>query len=101
VHRYLADKSKVLKIEIECRTFKELEEILAIGGIDRIMLDNFSPENAAKAVQMIDKRFETEISGGIDLTTIYAYGQCGADFISVGALTHSYTSLDLSLKALS
>lgn len=101
VHTYLSNAGKNLKIEIECRTFAELETILKLGRIDRIMLDNFTPENATKAIELIDKRFETELSGGINLTTIKDYARCGADFISVGALTHSYTSLDLSLKALS
>lgn len=97
---YLAAKGKDLKIEVETRNFEELEEVLRVGGIHRIMLDNFSPEDTAKAVKLIDGRFETESSGGITYETLRAYAECGVDYISVGALTHSVMSLDMSLKAL-
>lgn len=96
---YCKEKGKDLKIEIEVRNFKELEEALSTGGIDRIMLDNFTPENTRKAVQMINGKYETESSGGITFDTLREYAECGVDFISVGALTHSVKSLDMSLKA--
>lgn len=86
-------------IEIETRNLKEVMEALQHGGADRIMLDNFSVAAAAEAVSCIGGKAETEISGGINLNTVRAYAETGVDFISVGALTHSYTSLDLSLKA--
>jgi len=96
---YLKVKNKRLKIEIEARNLSDVKEILACGGIDRIMLDNFSPEETKIAVEMIGGRFETESSGGITLETIRSYAECGVDFISVGALTHHIKSLDMSLKA--
>lgn len=96
---YLASIGKDLKIEIEVRNFAELEEVLKVGKVDRIMLDNFSPEDITKALQLIDKRYETEASGGIHEQNIKAYAQTGVDFISIGALTHAIKSLDLSLKA--
>ncbi len=98
-HRYLKEKGKGLKIEIEVRNFDELEEVIRIGGVDRVMLDNFNTEDTRKAVQRIDGRFETESSGGITFDTLRSYAECGVDFISVGALTHSVKSLDMSLKA--
>lgn len=88
-----------LKIEIETRNLQDIETVLAVGNIHRIMLDNFSPEDASKAVALIDKRFEVEASGGINKDNILAYAQSGVDFISVGALIHQATSKDLSLKA--
>lgn len=97
---YLLQKGKKLKIEIEVRSFDELSQVMAIGGVDRIMLDNFSIENTRKAVKIIDGKFETESSGGITFETLRQYAECGVDFISVGALTHSVKSLDLSFKAL-
>lgn len=97
--QYCATKGKHLKIEIEVRNFAELEEVLRVGGVDRIMLDNFSPENTRKAVTMIAGRYETESSGGITIDTLRTYAECGVDFISVGALTHSVKSLDMSFKA--
>ena len=97
--QYCATKCKHLKIEIEVRNFAELEEVLRVGGVDRIMLDNFSPENTRKAVTMIAGRYETESSGGITIDTLRTYAECGVDFISVGALTHSVKSLDMSFKA--
>ncbi len=99
--QYLQSKSKDLKIELEVRSFEELEEAINVGGIDRIMLDNFTPSDLKKAVEIIDGRFETEASGGITLDTIRTYAETGVDYISVGALTHHIKSLDLSLKAIS
>ena len=97
--KYLAKKGKNLKIEIEVRTFDELAQVLEIGGIDRIMLDNFSPDNTRKAVEIINGKYEIESSGGITFDTMLDYARCGIDFISVGALTHSVKSLDMSFKA--
>ena len=99
-HDYLKKKNKKLKIVIEARNFNEIIEILKIGGIDRIMLDNFSVKDTKKAVEMINSKYETESSGGITLDTIRNYAECGVDFISVGALTHQIKSLDMSLKAI-
>ena len=96
---YLRAKGKDLKIEIEVRNFDELAQVMKIGGVDRIMLDNFSVENTRKAVQIIDGKYETESSGGITFDTLRDYAECGVDFISVGALTHSVKSLDMSFKA--
>lgn len=96
---YLKEKGKNLKIEIEVRNFDELQQVLNTGGVNRIMLDNFSTENTRKAVKMIDGKYETESSGGITLDTLRDYAECGVDFISVGALTHSIKSLDMSFKA--
>lgn len=98
-HKYLKDKNLDLKIEIEVRNFDELNQVLTHGGVNRIMLDNFSVQDTAKAVKLIDHRFETESSGGITLDTIRQYALCGVDFVSVGALTHSVKGLDLSFKA--
>lgn len=97
--QYLKEKGKQLKIEVEVRNFDELNQVLAIGGIQRIMLDNFSTEDTKKAVKLIDGRYETESSGGITFDTLRSYAECGVDYISVGALTHSVSGLDLSLKA--
>ena len=96
---YLKEKGKDLKIEIEVRSFDELNEVLEVGGVDRIMLDNFSVDNTKKAVKIIGGRYETESSGGITLETLRDYAECGVDYISVGALTHSVKSLDMSFKA--
>ena len=96
---YCKEKGKDLKIEIEVRNFDELRQVLSIGGVDRIMLDNFTPENTKKAVEMIGGKYETESSGGITLDTPRDYAECGVDFISVGALTHSVKGLDMSFKA--
>ncbi len=96
---YCKAKGKDLKIEIEVRNFDELNQVLAIGGVDRIMLDNFSPADTRKAVEIIGGRFETESSGGITFDTLRDYAECGVDFISVGALTHSVKGLDMSFKA--
>ena len=96
---YLKEKNKNLKIEIEVRNFDEIRQVLEIGGVDRIMLDNFSVADTKKAVEMINHHFETESSGGITFDTIRPYAECGVNFISVGALTHSVKSLDMSFKA--
>ncbi len=98
--KYLKEKNKQLKIEIEVRNFDELNQALNVGGVDRIMLDNFSVENTRKAVELVNGRVELESSGGITFDTIRNYAECGVDYISVGALTHSVKSLDMSLKAL-
>jgi nicotinate-nucleotide pyrophosphorylase (carboxylating) len=97
--KFLAEKGLSLKIEVETRSLQEVEEVLRVGGIDRIMLDNMSPEVMRQAVQLIDRRFETEASGGITESTIRPIAETGVDYISVGALTHSAKSLDISLKA--
>ncbi len=96
--KYLQQKGKNLKIEIETRTLKEVEEVLAVGGVDVIMLDNMSLDNLKKAVALINGKYKTEASGGITEATLRAVAECGVDYISVGALTHSVKSLDLSLK---
>ena len=96
---YLKEKGKDLKIEIEVRNFDELAQVMAVGGVDRIMLDNFTPENTRKAVDIIAGKYETESSGGITFATLKEYAECGVDYISVGALTHSVKSLDMSFKA--
>lgn len=96
---YCKEKGKNLKIEIEVRNLDELRQVLETGGVDRIMLDNFSPELTRKAVQMIGGKYETESSGGITFDTLRNYAECGVDFISVGALTHSVKGLDMSFKA--
>lgn len=98
-HTYLKEKGKDLKIEIEVRNFDELQQVLDLGGVHRIMLDNFTPENTRKAVEMVNGRFEIESSGGITFDTLREYAECGVDFISVGALTHSVKGLDMSFKA--
>ncbi len=99
VHEYLEEKNKKLFIEIEARSLDDVEKILVIGGIHRIMLDNFSLKETKTAVDLINGQYETESSGGINLKTIRPYAECGVDFVSVGALTHQANSLDLSLKA--
>jgi len=99
-HRYMEEKGLNLKIEIEVRNFDELRTVLEVGGVDRIMLDNFTTENTRKAVEMIGGRYETESSGGITIDTIRDYAECGVDYVSVGALTHSVKGLDLSFKAM-
>lgn len=97
---YLKSTNKKLKIEIEARSIDEVKQILDVGKINRILLDNFSIKEIKQAVKLIDGRYETEASGGITEKTINSYAKCGVDFISVGALTHSIKSLDLSLKAI-
>lgn len=98
-HEYLKAKNKDLKIEIEVRSIDELNQVLEHGGVNRIMLDNFSVENTRMAVDLISGKYEIESSGGITLDTIRSYAECGVDYISVGALTHSVKSLDISFKA--
>jgi nicotinate-nucleotide pyrophosphorylase (carboxylating) len=96
---YLKVTKKELKIEIEVRNEEELETVLEVGGVDRIMLDNFSPQRIVEALKTIPDIYEVEASGGITSDTIRDYAETGVDFISVGALTHSFESLDMSLKA--
>ena len=96
---YCKEKGKDLKIEIEVRSFDELQQVLDLGGVDRIMFDNFTPEMTKKAVEMVAGKYETESSGGITFDTLREYAECGVDFISVGALTHSVKGLDMSFKA--
>ena len=98
-HSYLKAKNKQLKIEIEVRSVEELKEVLKEGGVHRIMLDNFTPKQIVKALELIPNEYETEASGGISEKTIVDYAETGVNFISVGALTHSVKSLDLGLKA--
>ena len=98
-HEYLKEKGLDLKIEIEVRNFEELKQAMDCGGIDRIMLDNFSVEDTKKAVEIVGGKYETESSGGITFDTLRDYAECGVDFISVGALTHSVKGLDMSFKA--
>tara|TARA_B110000003_G_scaffold167106_1_gene167092 strand:- start:15130 stop:15969 length:840 start_codon:yes stop_codon:yes gene_type:complete len=97
---YQEEKEINIHIEIEARSIEEVVEILSQGNIHRIMLDNFSIEDTIKAVELIGNKYQTESSGGITEETIAEYAKCGVDFISVGALTHSIQSLDLSLKAI-
>nr|NQU94571.1 carboxylating nicotinate-nucleotide diphosphorylase [Bacteroidota bacterium] len=96
---YIEKNELDLKIEIEVRDFRELKEVLNVGRIDRIMLDNFTIDGLRTAVSLIDGRYETEASGGITLETVRSYAETGVDFISIGALTHHIKSLDMSLKA--
>ncbi len=96
---YCETKGKNLKIEIEVRNFDEIRQVMAVGGVDRIMLDNFTPADTKKAVELIGGKYETESSGGITFDTLRQYAECGVDYISVGALTHSVKSLDMSFKA--
>ena len=98
-HDYLKAKGKDLKIEIEVRNLDELKEVMRVGGVDRIMLDNFSPELTKEAVKIVGGKYEIESSGGITFDTIRDYAESGVDFVSVGALTHSVKSLDMSFKA--
>jgi nicotinate-nucleotide pyrophosphorylase (carboxylating) len=96
---YLRARKKNLKVEIETRTLQEVEEVLRVGGVDIIMLDNMSIQTLAEAVKLVKGKYQTEASGGVTEDTIRAVAETGVDFISVGALTHSIKSLDLSLKA--
>ena len=98
-HDYLEKNQLDLKIEIEVRNFDELQQVLDCGGVDRIMLDNFTVADTKKAVDIIAGRYETESSGGITFDTIRSYAEQGVDFVSVGALTHSVKGLDMSFKA--
>lgn len=98
-HAYLKKIGKKIPIEVEARSLDDICRILEIGGVDRIMFDNFTPELTREAVKLVDGRTETESSGGITLENLRAYGEAGVDFISVGALTHSVKGLDMSFKA--
>jgi len=97
---YLSSTDLDLKIEVETRDLDELKKVLAVGGVDRVMLDNYSFEDMRTAVEWVGDKMETEASGGINEHTIREYAECGVDYISVGALTHSVYNLDLSLKAM-
>ena len=99
-NQYLKNEKLDLKIEVETRDLNEVKEVLKVGQVHRIMLDNFSYEDLTTAVQMIDGKYETEASGGINLDTVRHYAECGVDYVSVGALTHSVHNMDLSLKAI-
>lgn len=96
---YCRENNKDLKIEVEVRSLDDIRRVLAIGGVDRIMFDNFTPELTKEAVKLVDGKAETESSGGITIDNLRAYGEAGVDFISVGALTHSVKGLDMSFKA--
>ena len=98
--QYLHQMNKNLSIEVETRNLAEVEEVISVGGIDVIMLDNMSPEDMKAAVQLMNKRYKTEASGGITEANLRAVAECGVDYISVGALTHSVKSLDMSLKVM-
>ena len=98
-HAYLKERSLDLKIEIEVRNFDELNQVLECGGVNRIMLDNFTVADTKKAVDLINHRYEVESSGNITLDTIRSYAEQGVDYVSVGALTHSVKGLDMSFKA--
>jgi nicotinate-nucleotide pyrophosphorylase (carboxylating) len=100
VQKYLKENGKELKIEIEVRNFDELNEVLETGGVHRIMLDNFSPDEIRKALELINGKYETEASGGIGIDNIRRYAETGVDYISVGALTHQIRSLDISIVTL-
>lgn len=97
--RYVQENNLSIKIEIETRSLDDVKEVLSIGGVDRIMFDNFTPEMVSEGVKLVGGKYETEASGNITKDNILSYAQSGVDFISVGALTHSVKSLDLSLKA--
>lgn len=98
-NQYLRDKNKTLQIEIEVRNLSELDEVLQYGNVDRIMLDNFNYEDLKEAVRRIAGKYITEASGGITEENVTEYARCGVDYISIGAITHSVKSLDMSLKA--
>ena len=99
VQAYQKKTKKKLKIEIEVRSLEDIKEVMKRGGVDRILIDNFSPAQTKKAIELINGKFQSESSGGINKSTIRKYAETGVDFISVGALTHHVSSLDLSLKA--
>lgn len=96
---YCRENGKDLKIEVEARSLDDIKRVMAIGGVDRIMFDNFTPELTKEAVKLVNGTMETESSGGITLSNLRAYGESGVDYISVGALTHSVKGLDMSFKA--
>ena len=97
-HNYLKEKDLNLKIEVETRNIEEIKQVMKVGGIHRIMLDNFTPERIKEALAIIERRYETEASGGITMQNLREYALTGVDYISIGALTHQIKSLDLSLK---
>jgi nicotinate-nucleotide pyrophosphorylase (carboxylating) len=99
-NQYLKNEKLDLQIEVETRDLNEVKEVLKVGQVHRIMLDNFSYADLTTAVKLIDGKYETEASGGINLDTVRHYAECGVDYVSVGALTHSVHNLDLSLKAI-
>ena len=99
-HKFLKEKGKNLKIVIEARNLKDVRKIIDHGGIDRVLLDNFSVIDTGTAVDLINRKFETESSGGITLNNVRDYAECGVDYISIGALTHQIKSMDMSLKAM-
>ena len=99
-NKYLVKENLDLKIEVETRDLNEVKEVLKVGQVHRIMLDNFSYKDLNTAVKMINGKYETEASGGINLDTVRHYAECGVDYVSVGALTHSVHNMDLSLKAI-
>jgi len=99
-NKYIEENKLDIKIEIETRSLSDVKEVLRVGKVHRIMLDNFTIEDTSQAVELINGRFETESSGGINYDTIRNYAECGVDYVSVGALTHQIKSLDLSLKAI-
>ncbi len=96
---YCKANGKDLKIEVEVRSLEDIRKVMAHGGVDRIMFDNFTPELTKEAVKLVGGKYETESSGGITLENLRAYGEAGVDYISVGALTHSVKGLDMSFKA--
>jgi len=98
-NEYLRQNNLHLKIEVETRTLDDVRQVLAVGNVDRIMLDNYTPEQLEEAISLIGGKYETEASGGITLDNIVAYARTGVDFISVGAIIHHAVSMDLSLKA--
>lgn len=100
VRAYQNKRGIFLPVEIEVRNFEELNQVLLEDGVTRVMFDNFSPEDVRRAVEIVDHKIETEASGGITEETIVAYAETGVDYVSMGALTHSVKSLDLSLKAI-
>ena len=99
VEEYLLQHNLHLPVEVETRNLSDVEEVLKVGNVTRIMFDNFTVDQMKEAVLLVNGAFETEASGGINLDTVNRYAETGVDFISVGALTHSSGSLDLSLKA--
>jgi nicotinate-nucleotide pyrophosphorylase (carboxylating) len=99
VHKYLDETGRKLKIEVEVRSFEELYDVLTHGRVDRIMLDNFTPDDLHDAIRLIKGEFETEASGGISFSNVRKYAETGVDFISIGSVTHNFRSLDMSLKA--
>jgi nicotinate-nucleotide pyrophosphorylase (carboxylating) len=96
---YLKSNDLDLKIEVEVRNFEELDQVISVGGVNRIMLDNFTPNEIIAALRVIPSSYETEASGGITIENVVEYAKTGVQFISIGALTHSAQSMDLSLKA--